>query len=132
MGGPGSTRWGMTLTRQTTEGLPQLDVRALARAGALVPGVAATVQWDESTQAFTHVTQAPPCRLVIWDAVRPNRGALPLVREVIHLDMTACTFGGTRPWFSCPGCGRRCAILYPVAGRFRCRVCQRLAYASTR
>jgi hypothetical protein len=49
MGGHGSTRWGTTITRATTDGLPRFDVRALARAGGLRPGTVAIVTWDGTT-----------------------------------------------------------------------------------
>src|SRR5262245_52418017 len=32
--------------------------------------------------------------------------------QVVYLGPTALHFGGTRWWFNCPGCGRRCAKLY--------------------
>ncbi len=43
-------------------------------------------------------------------------------------------YGGSRSWFLCPKCSRRCAVLYIHAGnsRFSCRLCQRLQYQSTR
>ena len=44
----------------------------------------------------------------------------------IQIERTPCHLGGSRPWFLCPACGRRCAILYPT----RCRLCLRLHYAS--
>jgi len=34
--------------------------------------------------------------------------------------------GGSRAWFLCPTCNRRCAILYPV----KCRLCLGLNYAT--
>lgn len=43
----------------------------------------------------------------------------------VALTSTACTFGGVRWWFLCPGCGRRCAILYPRL----CRLCCKGRYA---
>jgi hypothetical protein len=62
MGGPGSSRWGITVTRMTTEGLPRLDVRVLARQGALRPGTTATVTWDSGASVTTTVTtDAPDC-----------------------------------------------------------------------
>ncbi len=39
--------------------------------------------------------------------------------------------GGKRPWFLCPGCGRRVAKLY-VESLFQCRHCLQLAYQSQR
>lgn len=46
----------------------------------------------------------------------------------VQIERTPCHLGGSRPWFICPSCGRRCAILYPV----KCRLCLRLHYASER
>ena len=48
----------------------------------------------------------------------------------IRLEWTPCTFGGSRPWFLCPGCGRRVAILYGPGLPLECRVCRGLGYAS--
>lgn len=46
---------------------------------------------------------------------------------------TGCTYGGDRPWFGCPKCGNRVALLYLRASDgFICRKCARLAYASQR
>ena len=44
----------------------------------------------------------------------------------VYIERTACNLGGSRAWFLCPTCNRRCAILYPV----KCRLCLRLHYAS--
>src|SRR5262249_34895871 len=44
---------------------------------------------------------------------------------------TECNYGGTRPWFLCPECGRRAAILY-AASTFACGKCQSLRYESQR
>ncbi len=56
------------------------------------------------------------------------------VEGVAHLAWTPCNFGGSRPWFVCPGddCGRRAAILYGAECWWLCRSCRDLAYASQR
>jgi hypothetical protein len=54
---------------------------------------------------------------------------------VAHLAWTPCNFGGSRPWFVCPGdgCARRVAILYgPEPGQLLCRHCRDLTYQSQR
>ena len=48
----------------------------------------------------------------------------------VWLSESACNFGGVRPWFICPVGGESVAVLYLRAGRFACRDCQRIAYAS--
>jgi hypothetical protein len=49
----------------------------------------------------------------------------------VCVERTPCRYGGTRPWFRCPWCHRRCALLYGLSGDgyFGCRLCLRLAYA---
>lgn len=50
----------------------------------------------------------------------------------VWVERTSCHFGGTRPWFRCPRCQMRRAVVYGIAGdgRFGCRACMRLAYSS--
>lgn len=51
------------------------------------------------------------------------------VRDVlVCLDWQPCRFGGSRPWFLCPTCGRRCAMLYFLQGVAICIRCGKLAY----
>jgi hypothetical protein len=55
----------------------------------------------------------------------------------VWLDWTTCNFGGARPWFSCPTCGRRAGVLYwqnraTAPLRLSCRLCAGLAYESQR
>ena len=51
---------------------------------------------------------------------------------VQHVALVATTqrLGGVRWWFSCPGCARRCAVLYrpPRRERYACRVCTGVDY----
>jgi len=53
-------------------------------------------------------------------------------RERIDLDTTPCHFGGERPWFLCPGCGKRKGVLRSIGGAFRCNTCHQIAHTSTR
>lgn len=52
------------------------------------------------------------------------------VSEHITITRTACHYGGSRPWFQCPKCRGRVAKLYLRGGRFACRSCKGLVYAS--
>lgn len=53
------------------------------------------------------------------------------VRQHIGTQRTACNFGGSRVWFSCPRCWRRVAVLFlRGAAGFMCRHCGRIAYGS--
>ena len=131
MGGPGSTRWGMTVTRMPIDGLPQLDVRVLNRVGALNPSATSTVTWGNKASITLSVPAKHASGVRLDCVVQSHCDAVRSVRERIRLTRTTCTFGGTRVWFGCPGCGTRCAVLRALGGRFRCRACHRLAYAST-
>jgi hypothetical protein len=54
----------------------------------------------------------------------------------IRLTFTPCNFGGSRPWFLCPNCGRRIGKLYfPAVGGnpvWLCRHCYGLTYEQRR
>jgi hypothetical protein len=134
MGGFGSTRWGCQRTRETTDRFPWLDVRILARCGALTPGVWWTTNWTARGQPSGSITHHAEADALILDY--RVKGLLDaewqLVRERIPMERIPCHYGGSRPWFLCPGCGRRRAVLFSVDGRFRCRACHDLAYSSTR
>lgn len=49
----------------------------------------------------------------------------------VTLSFTPCHFGGSRPWFDCPSCGGRVAILYRWRRWWRCRKCLGLKYRSS-
>lgn len=52
------------------------------------------------------------------------------VEQLVFMDHTPCTYGGTRAWWLCPFCDRRVAILYGINKFFTCRHCCDLGYAS--
>ena len=140
MGGYGSTRWGWQSTRATTEGFPVLDVRVLSRRGyfAARPGEVATgiEAWRRNGEEVGRVDviyrgNVPRVLILDYRVSRPGQ-KWHTMRERVGLDRTPCTFGGSRPWFVCPGCRTRRAVLFCVGGLFRCRVCHDLAYRSTR
>jgi hypothetical protein len=132
MGGYGSTRWSTTVTRVSTEGLLRLDVRSLARAGALCPGAAATVTWGHGVGISIEVRPERPDWLQVEYVVREPSVPGRATREAIHMVTTTCHFGGSRVWFACPGCASRRAVLFCLWGWFRCGACHQLAYGSTR
>lgn len=57
---------------------------------------------------------------------------LALAENTYRLAWSPCQFGGARPWWICPRCGERAAILYLASVRMlgQCRRCLRLAYPS--
>ena len=140
MGGYGSTRWGWRSTRATTDEFLALDVRALARRGyfaakpgAVVTGIEAWICAGEEVGRVSvyYGGDVPHFMTLEYRVHRPDE-EWHTIRERVGLERTPCTFGGTRPWFVCPGCGTRRAVLFCVGGVFRCRVCHDLAYRSMR
>jgi hypothetical protein len=45
------------------------------------------------------------------------------VPQNIRVSWTTCRFGGARPWFHCPYCDRRVALLYWTLAAYVCRHC---------
>ena len=126
----GGTRWGAGRPgwHVKAEHCRRLDVRRWHRDGFLRPGTSTSWIWTDSetgerlasigfSVADHHVTLSYSINDV------PARQHVPL-------DRTACNFGGTRPWFHCPRCSRRVAVLFLRASGFACRHCQRIAYGS--
>lgn len=63
------------------------------------------------------------------EGVRRNRVQKGIPEDVLFVSLTGrcieitrtdCHFGGSRAWFVCPNCQRRCGVLYPVMCK-RCR-----------
>jgi hypothetical protein len=110
------------------------------------PGGPRTLPWEDATPGTGTVTVGG--RAVAWarDAafVRVSHaGGVPILAALMGVTaaeesydvrlVTSRTGGsGTRVWWACPACGRRCERLYLPAGRPRlaCRLCCRLVYAS--
>jgi hypothetical protein len=132
MGGPGSGMWYRWDRRTTVEETKRLDGRWLHRQGYLQPWARAMVTWHPGEHSSGAVRVAMvDGRLVVVYRIR-TRGAEDWedVQQVIALDWTACHYGGARPWFLCPGCQRRVAVLCGYDTLFLCRRCYRLPYAS--
>lgn len=108
----------MSIKKLTTE-LCRLDVREIAREGFLRPGY--SFPWRLSGDAVIHIDVAFDERIYI----RQNG----FVRTICT-QQSKCHFGGSRLWWICPGCGKRCAVLHGASKDFGCRGCHRLTYAS--
>lgn len=119
--------------RRKCEHLLHLDIRILARGGRLRPKTYWNWRWTlggEPSGDITTVTTNDQVRFLY--SVTPDGGTRQAMDYTAWIDRTPCRYGGSRPWFRCPRCGRRRAVLYGVAsdGQFGCRGCLRLGYAS--
>lgn len=108
-----------------TKGKRALDVRALHRDGHLVAGQAIRWQWRDGATATLESSE--DSALLAYRYLK--RGQWHECNTAVRLTRTPCHYGGTRPWFACPRCGRRIAILY-LSGSPACRTCCRLVYPS--
>jgi hypothetical protein len=61
---------------------------------------------------------------------RPHGGEWEPVEQAVYFDRTSCNYGGYRPWFLCPDCLKRIAVLYGAGKDYLCRHCYNLTYAS--
>ena len=124
----GGMRYGAGRRREheRVEDFRSIDVRRFSRAGMLQPG-----QWtwswrDPDTQDRRAWITVEGGEREIWLVYRVN--GRPFNTRV-EIDRTACGFGGSRPWFRCPRCGERAAILYGALSGFACRRCCGLVYS---
>ena len=134
MGGFGS---GRPAGRGKVEACRSIDVNWLHRAGCLRNGWMGTCQWSSDGDKVTPTKmRAEHDRLHLTYRVRVGSGEWEDVNETVRIVRVPCRYGGTRPYFICPGivngtaCGRRVTKLYAPGRYFLCRHCYRLTYAS--
>ena len=110
------------------EACMRLDVRVWHRRGMLVPGYSGAWSWSNSytgERTGSIGYRIEPGAAVLTYAL----GGEPRQQRVL-IRCTPCNYGGTRPWFACPACGGRVALLYLRRGGFHCRKCAQVAYCS--
>ena len=134
MGGFGSGRPGW---HNKVEHSRSLDVNWLHRNGCLSPGWRGNLHWTRDGEQVALIgLRAEESRLRLEFKYRFGGGDWESVSEAIPITYAPCRYGGTRPYFLCPGvvnghhCGRRVAKLYAGGRYFLCRHCYRLTYAS--
>jgi hypothetical protein len=113
-----------------------LDVNLLSGKGCLRPGCTSVCQWTDGDELGSVNVSAESERLHLRYKVRVGEGEWENTVEIIPIVYVGCRFGGSRPYFICPGprdgtdCGRRTTKLHLVRRYFLCRHCNQLAYAS--
>lgn len=128
--GTGGARYGAGRPgwHRKAEHCRRIDVRRWHRAGVLQPGSVGGWCWSdpetgEQRASIGYAAEADAVRLSFSVNGTPVAQRVP----ILH---TACNYGGARPWFGCPHCGRRVGVLFLAGGRFMCRHCARVAYLS--
>lgn len=112
-----------------TDELRALDIRRLHRDGCLGREGSGPVTVTWSGAGTSSITVVPDRTGVVLEYSVCDGEDQEGHSERIVIKRTKCYFGGSRPWWFCPHCGRRCAILY--GGRhFWCRACHDLRYRS--
>ena len=133
--GTGGVRYGAGRPgwRRKCEHCLRLDVRLLRARNLLRAGIWFSWGWSwngerSSEVGITMRADAMEVRY-IWT---PNDDEPRDICCIVPLERTPCRYGGTRTWFRCPDCGRRCALVYGLNrwGHFACRRCLNLAYQS--
>jgi hypothetical protein len=133
MGGYGSGKWHRWDAKNgTTDSSLPLDVRNLARKGLLKAGSSFTQRWSRglSSNAITGYSMGD--EVVLLYKQRHGDGEWEPVEQRLPLTWTPCNYGGERPWWYCPSCGRRVAVVYGAGKLFACRHCHQLTHGSSR
>jgi hypothetical protein len=136
MGGFGSERPSGS-GRVKVESCRSLDVNRLHREGCLRAGWIGGWQWTVDGKEVASIGLRAEChRLELTYRIRIGDRDWEAVAETVRLVRVACRYGGTRPYFVCPGVvngrayGRPVAKLHLGGRYFLCRHCYRLDYAS--
>ena len=114
--------------RRRCDDFPAIDIRHPQHRELIDrPGSGISWRWNRNGQPLCNVDIVfHGDHAVLTDVIDrtwPRTQSISLLR-------TPCHYGGTRPWFGCPGCSKRCAVLYFCDGSFRCRKCHELGYRS--
>ena len=136
MGGLGSGRPSGS-RREKVEACRSIDINRLHKTGCLRAGWAGGWQWMRDGERIAWINlRAEMDRVHLSYRWRVAGGEWKDVEETVRIVRAPCRFGGSRPYFICPGvvngvtCGRRVAKLHGPGRYFLCRHCYRLAHAS--
>jgi len=129
MGGCGSGRRRQPDAMQATDRHPSIDVREWYRDGLLKQDQQFRNSWhSEGLEEAAVSVRSFGRYLTISRLTKDDNDCEQAGYEVlVSVSQTACNYGGTRPWFLCPKCSKRVAVLY-LADCLACRHCTSLRY----
>jgi len=100
-----------------------VDVRWLHRQGNIMnPGQRIVTWFRGGVMTGSIAIEKTTSGLVFLYTRTPNGGEPVQVECLVTLLWSDTEFGGRRPWFCCPRCGRRVAIVF-VSSAVACRKC---------
>lgn len=129
MGGRGSGRRSSYCGKPETNDSMPLDIRKLARAGVLMPGLSFSWQWLVNDRQVAGISIRVDFNQGMVLSYR-MKSTGEVVEQRVHTQTSPCHLGGQRYWFTCPRCGQRVAVLYAPGRNFACRQCGGLGYAT--
>jgi len=131
MGGSGSGTWCRWDKKTTVEDCKKIDVRWMRRHGCLIPGRVGSLHWSSYGESRGEIGYRYSAGMLTLD-YRHRQGEHEWVNvaQSIAVSTTPCHFGGSRSWFHCERCERRCAVIYLGSSLFLCRNCHSLPYES--
>lgn len=106
---------------------PSLDIRALAKGRWLYPYSKCEWVWRSREGILTGGISLFALKDSIVLSYRQGQQS---ISDKVQILYSAGAKGEKRPWFECPGCYRRVALLYKFSRGFRCRRCWGLKYES--
>lgn len=119
-----------TREKDTVEDHRRLDIRALHRAKVLQTRHQTSWHWSRDDRMIASIGLQVESQQRLHLRYQLTRHGQPEQLDYpVRITWTACHLGGQRPWFLCPCCGKRVAILY-LKRIFACRQCLRLNYTS--
>lgn len=135
MGGFGSGRYG---GRTKAEDCRSIEINRLNRKGCLKPGYRGTWAWWRDSERVAAIGLSSDGFTLTLNYRHQDgfNSEWVEVTEAIPIERVPCRYGGTRPFFRCPGvingkhCSRRVGKLFSPARYFLCRHCYRIAYTS--
>lgn len=138
LGGVGSGR-PSGFGSNTVECNRSIDANRLQKEGCLAPGWTGNWEWKYDDERVALISlQMEESNLLLNYNFRRYGEEWESVSERVPITRIPCRFGGSRPYFKCPGvvngrhCGRRVIKLYGAGAYFLCRHCYRLSYESQR
>lgn len=131
MGGKGSGNWCRWSKKTTTDEVKRIDIRYMRRQDLLKPNTRGSLSWTCGGEPSGNIRYT--CyqhELHLHYRYRKNGDNWQPIEQQITIEHTPCHYGGDRPWFRCPHCHKRVAILYCAGRLFLCRHCYQLPYES--